>query len=212
MSGKQTVGVLFSGGKDSSLAALLLAHHYTVELNTFVFNPDAPVTAVKQAASTLGFVHHIRALGQDTLESLTQQIVLDGYPKHAINAVHLAAINLLSKEYQVIGDGTRYGDRVPMLTPADVSRLYDTCGCIYVRPLLGYTKPAIEHLCDKYLQVAYGETGTIENGDYEHEIRRRLSDLGIDFTLLFPQKHMQSLVIGVVKPLCDAHAIPNDPV
>ena len=32
-------GVLFSGGKDSALAAILLARDYDVELNTCVFDP-----------------------------------------------------------------------------------------------------------------------------------------------------------------------------
>jgi len=32
-------GVLFSGGKDSALAAILLARDYGVELNTCVFDP-----------------------------------------------------------------------------------------------------------------------------------------------------------------------------
>ncbi|MDR2855416.1 MAG: alpha hydrolase [Methanomicrobiales archaeon] len=191
---KQTAGVLFSGGKDSSLAALLLSKHYTVELNTFVFDPAASVAAVKEAADALGFIHHIRVIGGAVLDRLTQQIISDGYPNHAINAAHLAAIEHLSKEYKVIGDGTRHGDRVPMLSPSEVSRLYDRDGCTYVRPLLGFPKPAIEYLCSRYLTVTYGETGTIENGDYEREIHSRLMDLKIDVSGLFPKHHMQSLV------------------
>jgi predicted subunit of tRNA(5-methylaminomethyl-2-thiouridylate) methyltransferase len=193
---KKTAGVLFSGGKDSSLAALLLSQHYTIELNTFTFDSFAPLAAIKQAADALGFSHHIRTLGRDVLDNLAQQIVSDRYPNHAINAVHRSAVELLSKEYKVIGDGTRHGDRVPMLSAADVSRLYDRAGCTYVRPLLGYPKPAIEYLCNQYLTVTYGETGTIENGDYEHEIRNHLTDLGIDVSEFFPKHHMQSLVTG----------------
>jgi len=194
---KQTAGVLFSGGKDSSLAALLLSKHYTIELNTFVFDLGASVAAIRQAADALGFLHHIRVLGRDVLDRLTQQIISDGYPNHAINAAHLAAIEHLSKEYKVIGDGTRHGDRVPMLPPSEISRLYDRDGCTYVRPLLGFPKPAIEYLCNRYLTVTYGETGTIENGDYEREIRSRLMDLQIDVSELFPKHHMQSLVTAL---------------
>ena len=193
---KKTAGVLFSGGKDSSLAALLLSKHYTIELNTFVFDSSASIAAIRQAADALGFIHHIHVLGHDILDNFAHQIVSDGYPKPAINAIHLSAIELLSKEYKVIGDGTRHGDRVPMLTPAEVSRLYDRDGCTYVRPLLGYPKPAIEYLCSRYLTVQYGETGTIENGDYEREIRNRLVDLEVDISDLFPKHHMQSLVTG----------------
>jgi predicted subunit of tRNA(5-methylaminomethyl-2-thiouridylate) methyltransferase len=44
--------------------------------------------------------------------------------------------------------------------------------------------------------VAYGETGTISNGDYEAEIREAVAASGIDPASLFPAHHDQSLVVG----------------
>jgi len=44
-------GVLFSGGKDSALAAIMLARDYGVELNTCVFDPDREVPGVRAAAA-----------------------------------------------------------------------------------------------------------------------------------------------------------------
>jgi len=37
--------VLFSGGKDSSLAAILLSTWYEVELNTYLFSQDTNIDA-----------------------------------------------------------------------------------------------------------------------------------------------------------------------
>jgi len=48
-------GVLYSGGKDSSLAAMMLGTHYEVELNVFVFDPSRQVPSVDAAAQSLGF-------------------------------------------------------------------------------------------------------------------------------------------------------------
>ena len=49
------IGVLYSGGKDSSLAAIMLGTYYEVELNTFVFDPLRQIPTLEAAASALGF-------------------------------------------------------------------------------------------------------------------------------------------------------------
>ena len=48
-------GVLYSGGKDSSLAAIMLGTYYEVELNTFVFDPLRQIPSLEAAAQALGF-------------------------------------------------------------------------------------------------------------------------------------------------------------
>jgi predicted subunit of tRNA(5-methylaminomethyl-2-thiouridylate) methyltransferase len=83
-----------------------------------------------------------------------------------------------------------------MLTRAEVQSLGNRTGCSYVRPLLGYVKPEVDRLVERFLIVKYGETGTIRNGDYEAEIREACAYRGIDTSSLFPAHHDQSLVIG----------------
>jgi len=119
-----------------------------------------------------------------------------GFPNDAINGVHRTAVESLCSEYRVVGDGTRFNDRVPVLTRAEVQSLEGRMKCSYVRPLLGYTKPEVDRLVNRFLVVRYGETGTIENGDYEAEIREACRNRGIDPTSLFPSCHDQSLVVG----------------
>lgn len=189
-------GVLYSGGKDSSLAAIMLGTYYEVELNTFVFDPSRQVPSVEAAARALGYPLKKRVFEKGLLNEMADLVVACGYPNDAINTIHRIAVETLSKEYQVVGDGTRFNDRVPMLTRAEVQSLGNRTGCAYVRPLLGYVRPAVDYLTETLLEVQYGETGTIRNGDYEAEIRDVFRSRGIDPAPLFPAHHDQSLVVG----------------
>jgi predicted subunit of tRNA(5-methylaminomethyl-2-thiouridylate) methyltransferase len=189
-------GVLFSGGKDSSLAAIMLGTYYEVELNVFVFDPSRQIPSVDAAAQALGFPLKKRVFRKGLLNEMVDLVTASGYPNDAINTVHQIAVETLSKEYHVVGDGTRFNDRVPMLSRAEVQSLGNRTGCSYIRPLLGYVKTEVDRLVDQFLDVEYGETGTISNGDYETEIREALSARGTDPASLFPAHHEQSLVIG----------------
>jgi len=189
-------GVLFSGGKDSSLAAIMLGTYYEVELNVFVFDPSRQITSVDAAAQALGFPLKKCVFRKGLLNEMVDLVTVCGYPNDAINTVHRIAVETLSTEYHVVGDGTRFNDRVPMLSRAEVQSLGNRTGCSYIRPLLGYVKPEIDRLVDQFLDVKYGETGTISNGDYETGIREALLARGIDPVSLFPAHHEQSLVIG----------------
>ena len=189
-------GVLFSGGKDSALAAVMLARDYGVELNTCVFDPGREVPAVRAAAAALDLPFRKRVLGRDLLEKAVDLLLACGYPNDAIDLVHRTAIEALSHEYAVVGDGTRREDRVPRIERSEVQHLEMTTGCSYVRPLLGYGKPEVERLAGRLLLVRYGESGSIGNGDYEREIREAVRARGIDPALFFPPRHLQSLVVG----------------
>jgi tRNA methyltransferase len=192
-------GVLFSGGKDSALAALLLSRDYDVELNTFVFKGDAPTSEVLAAAASLGFPLRTRTFDERILSRAVDLVVHQGYPNDAINMVHLEAVNALTSEYQVVADGTRFNDRVPMIPRSEVQRLWNLHGCSYVRPLLGFPKAEVDRLVMRHLVVCHGETGTIANGDYERAIRREMQARGYDISGFFPGHHEQSLVI-IKKP------------
>jgi predicted subunit of tRNA(5-methylaminomethyl-2-thiouridylate) methyltransferase len=189
-------GVLYSGGKDSSLAAMMLGTYYEVELNTFVFDPLRQIPSIEAAAEALGYPLKKRVLRQGMLDEMAELVIARGYPNDAINAVHMAALESLATEYSVVGDGTRFDDRVPMVPREAVQSLMSRTGCSYVRPLLGYVRREIDRLADQLLVVHYGETGTIRNGDYESEIRDAIRARGLESAPLFPAHHEQSLVVG----------------
>ncbi|HTY15012.1 MAG TPA: alpha hydrolase [Methanoregulaceae archaeon] len=188
-------GVLFSGGKDSALAAVLLSRDYEVELNTFVFGGDTLRREVCDAAASLGFPHKTWVFGDKILSRAVDLVVRCGYPNDAINMVHLEAVTALTSEYRVVADGTRFNDRVPMIPRSEVQRLGNRYGCAYVRPLLGFPKAEVDRLVERHLVVRQGETGTIQNGDYERAIRKEMQTRGYDLADFFPGHHEQSLVI-----------------
>jgi predicted subunit of tRNA(5-methylaminomethyl-2-thiouridylate) methyltransferase len=190
------IGVLYSGGKDSSLASVMLGTYYEVELNTFVFDPLRQIPSLEAAAEALGFPLKKRVFQEGMLNDMVDMVIAKGYPNDAINAVHQAAVESLAKEYNVVGDGTRFDDRVPMLSREAVQSLGSRTGCSYVRPLLGYVRKEVDRLAHDLLEVTYGETGTIRNGDYEAEIRDAIRARGLDPAPLFPAHHEQSLVVG----------------
>ena len=189
-------GVLYSGGKDSSLAAIMLGTYYEVELNTFVFDPLRQIPTLEAAAEALGYPLKKRVFAEGMLDEMADLVIAKGYPNDAINAVHQAATESLAAEYDVVGDGIRFDDRVPMLKRDAVQSLMSRTGCSYVRPLLGYPRHEVDRLADQLLVVQYGETGTIQNGDYESEIRDAIRARGLDPAPLFPAHHEQSLVVG----------------
>lgn len=189
-------GVLYSGGKDSSLAAILLGTYYEVELNTFVFDPLRQIPTLEAAAGAIGYPLKKRVFREGLIEEMADLVIAKGYPNDAINAVHQTAIESLATEYDVVGDGTRFDDRVPMLSREAVQSLMGRTGCSYVRPLLGVPRREVDRLADQLLVVKYGETGTIRNGDYEAEIRDAIRARGLDVASLFPAHHEQSLVVG----------------
>lgn len=189
-------GVLFSGGKDSALAALLLAPHYEVEVITFASGAGRNLDAVEAAGAALGLAWRRAPLPEGVLGAALDRIAADGYPNNAINLVHRWALEALAREYPVVADGTRFDDRVPMLGPDEARSLMDRTGCAYVRPLLGFPRAEVDRLAGRYLAIERGETGKIPNGDYECELRAGLRECGIDPTPIFPPSHEQTLVRG----------------
>ncbi len=188
-------GVLYSGGKDSTLAAVLLARDYEVELITFVFDPNHAVPSIEAAAKATGLPWKKHVFASGFLDEIINMIVDDGHPANAINEIHRRSLCAIAQEYEVVADGTRRDDRVPMRTPSEVQSIEMKYGVSYVRPLLGIGKKEIIRLCEQSFEVAYGETGSIPNGDFESEIRAEMVRRGIDFVPLFPKNHEQSLII-----------------
>lgn len=192
---KPKAGVLYSGGKDSSLAAFLLSRDYDVELLTFVFDENNAIPSIEAAAKELGFPLRKLAFAPGFLDEVAEMIIRDGHPANAIEETHRRSLCAAAQEYEVVADGTRRDDRVPMRTKSEVQSIEMKYGVSYIRPLLGIGKKEILRLADKFFEIAYGETGEIANGDFEKEIRAELTRRNVDYVPLFPKNHEQSLVI-----------------
>jgi len=201
--------VLFSGGKDSALAALLLEPHYDVTLVTCGFSLTDLTEHAAESAAALGVPHETRRLPDAVLESAVDRLLADGYPRHAIQAVHDHALERAADlGPAAVADGTRRDDRVPTVQRSAARSLEDRRGVDYLAPLAGFGRGAVDRLADARLDVETGPSGTVPRADYEAELRALLADrAGADAVdRIFPA-HEQSYVRGVAPSRRDDDAV-----
>jgi len=193
------VSVLFSGGKDSSLSALLMEPFFEIELVTCSFGllPNGELAA--KAAKGLRFPHRVLYLEKEILEKAYSKIMNDGFPKSAINYIHEKAVETLASdpEVKLIADGTRRDDRVPVLSISQVRSIEDRLGIHYICPLKGYNKKAVSILVERYLRIEEGLSESIPKSDYETELRELIRQRHGEEKIkeLFPT-HIQSHVLS----------------
>jgi len=169
-------GLLFSGGKDSALAALLLDSFYDVTLVTAHFGVTDDWRHAAEAADALGFDFRAVELEASVADSAAEQMRTDGYPRRGIQQVHEAALEAVAAECDIVADGTRRDDRVPTVSRAVAQSLEDRHGVDYVAPLSGFGRGAVDRLVETHLEVRSGPSEEVPKGDYETELRTLLRD------------------------------------
>ncbi len=193
------VSVLFSGGKDSSLSALLMEPFFEIELVTCSFGLLPNGELVAKTAKELRFPHRVLYLEQEILEKAYDKIMNDGFPKSAINYIHEKAVETLASDPDVklIADGTRRDDRVPVLSISQVRSIEDRLGIHYICPLKGYGKKTLSNLVELYLRIEEGPSESIQKADYETELREFIRQKHGEEMIkeLFPA-HIQSHVLS----------------
>ena len=190
---------LYSGGKDSSLAAWILTRlGYEVELITVSFGLLDNWRFAKETAERLGFKHRVLYLPRETLEKAAEMAIEDGHPNNAIQFIHERALEALASllEVERVSDGTRRDDRVPFLDLPRARSLEDRFNVAYVRPLLGFGYKTIRELTERLFVVEIRESEELQKADYEVELRHLLRENGIDPLTIFPKSHYQSRVLG----------------
>ncbi|MGP8319888.1 MAG: DUF7411 family protein [Methanosarcinaceae archaeon] len=194
--------VLFSGGKDSSLSAILLDKFFDIELVTCGFSVLPIGDIAQKAAAKLGFSHVVLKLDGEILEKAFSIVVKDGYPKNAVNYIHHKAVETLASnnDVTIIADGIRRDDRVPVLTDSQIRSIEDRYGVHYICPLRGYGRAAVNMLVRQYLVIEEGQSDEIPKADYETELREVIRQrIGQDkIADIFPS-HIQSRVTGRIK-------------
>jgi tRNA methyltransferase len=193
------VSVLFSGGKDSSLSALLMEPFFEIELVTCSFGLLPNGELVAKTAKELRFPHRVLYLEQEILEKAYDKIMNDGFPKSAINYIHEKAVETLASDpgVKLIADGTRRDDRVPVLSVSQVRSIEDRLGIHYICPLKGYGKKPLSNLVELYLRIEEGPSESIQKADYETELREFIRQKHGEKKIkeLFPA-HIQSHVLS----------------
>ncbi len=190
---------LYSGGKDSSLAAWILTRlGYKVELVTVSFGLLDNWRFARETAERLGFEHRVIYLPREALEKAAEMAIKDGHPNNAIQFIHERALEFLASlpEVERVSDGTRRDDRVPFLDLPKARSLEDRFGVAYLRPLLGLGYKTIRELTERLFVVEIRESEELQKADYEVELRHLLREKGIDPLEIFPERHYQSRVLG----------------
>ena len=193
------LGLLYSGGKDSTRAALVLEDFYDVTLVTAHFGITDDWTHARDAADELGLPFERVTLDRDVAVEAVEQLRSDGYPRNAIQTVHEHALETVAAlAFDAVADGTRRADRVPSVSRATAQSLEDRHDVDYVAPLSGFGRGAVDRLVDATLEVTVGPSEAIPRADYEGELRAVLAEReGEDAVAeVFPD-HEQTHVTGV---------------
>jgi predicted subunit of tRNA(5-methylaminomethyl-2-thiouridylate) methyltransferase len=170
-------GLLYSGGKDSTLAALMLADFYELTLLTARFGVTEDWEYAEASASSTGFEFRPLELDRDVAEEAVERIYEDGYPRNGIQQVHLHALDVAAeREFDAVADGTRRDDRVPSVSRAQAQSLEDRHDVDYLAPLSGFGRGAVDRLVEANLDVTVGPSEEIPRADYEAELRALLAE------------------------------------
>jgi len=191
-------GVLFSGGKDSTLAALVLEPLYDVTLVTGTFGVESVADRGGAAAEAVGLPFETVELDRRVAEAAVERMVEDGYPRNGIQQVHEHAVECLAAgEFDAIADRTRRDDRVPAVDRSLAQSVEDRFDVDYLAPLSGFGRGAIDTLATRELRVETGPSEHIPKADYEAELRALMRETHGEATVsdVFPD-HTQSRVVG----------------
>jgi hypothetical protein len=192
------LGLLYSAGKDSTLAGVLLAEVYDITAVTVHCGITDDWTHAREAARSLGWAFERVELDQRHAEAAVATMVEDGYPRHGIQQFHEQALEAVAdRDFSAVADGTRRDDRVPALTTAQAQSLEDRHNLPYVTPLAGFGRQAVDQLVSANLQVSVGPSEEIPRADYEAELRHLMAQRHGSETVeaVFPE-HEQTRVTG----------------
>jgi predicted subunit of tRNA(5-methylaminomethyl-2-thiouridylate) methyltransferase len=191
-------GLLYSGGKDSSLAAAWLDDHCEVTLLCCTFGVTDDHGHAVATATELGYPVRRVDLDADVARAAVEQIVDDGYPRNGIQQVHEHALERCAAlDFAAIADGTRRDDRVPTVDRPLAQSLEDRYDIAHLAPLAGVGRRAIDAFVADLFTVETGPSATVDKGDYETELRALIRDEHGSETVAdcFPE-HTQSRVTG----------------
>ncbi|AUG46359.1 alpha hydrolase [Haloarcula taiwanensis] len=200
--------LLYSGGKDSTLAALLLDPFYDVTLVSGSFG-ICDTDPARESASAAGFDHVTVELDLDVAHDAAERIHDDGYPRNGIQQVHEHAVETVASgdwltdadgidTVAAVADGTRRDDRVPTVDRPLAQSVEDRFDVDYLAPLAGIGRGAIDAMAADKLIVESGPSAEVPKADYEVELRALLRERYGEGAVadVFPE-HTQSRVKGL---------------
>jgi predicted subunit of tRNA(5-methylaminomethyl-2-thiouridylate) methyltransferase len=193
------LGLLYSGGKDSTLAALLCDSFYDVTLVTARFGVTDDWRYARETAAAAGFAFETVSLDRGVASEAVERMVADGFPRNGIQRVHDHALETVAEMgFDAVADGTRRDDRVPTVSRAQAQSLEDRHGVDYIAPLSGFGRGAVDRLVNESLEVDAGPSDEVPRADYEAELRALMAAEHGERVVrdVFPD-HVQTHVTGL---------------
>lgn len=191
------VGLLYSGGRDSTLAALILEPFCSVTLLCGTFGITDDHEHARAAGAELGLSTRQLSLDPAVAQAAADRIVADGYPRNGIQHVHEHALERAAETgVDAVADGTRRDDRAPTVERSLAQSIEDRYDVAHMAPLAGLGRRAIDAFAEAALTVETGRSEQLPSGDYEGELRALIeTEYDTSVETLFPT-HTQSRVTG----------------
>ena len=190
--------VLYSGGKDSSFVAVMLARlGLDVELYTANFGVYDSYIPASKSAKSLGFKHNVLKMDKDILKATCERILEDGFPNEGIKYIHSQTVEKLAEDHDIIADGTRRDDRTPKLGINQIKSLEDRKNVQYIN-LDSFGHKSVKMITESLFEISKERSNRDNSSDFEVEIRTMIDDMGANSLDIFPE-HYQTRVIGYKK-------------
>jgi predicted subunit of tRNA(5-methylaminomethyl-2-thiouridylate) methyltransferase len=187
--------VLYSGGKDSSLMAVMLKKlGFDVDLCTANFGLYESFVPAKLSAKSLGFNHKVLELDFEILNKATDMIMENNFPNDGIKLIHNEVVEYAANNYSIVADGTRRDDKTPKLDKNQIRSLEDRKNIQYIN-LDSFGYKTIKTLVSSLFEVSKEKSNKENSSDYEVEIRLLIEEKGNSSKDIFPE-HYQTRVIG----------------
>ena len=172
------VGVLYSGGKDSSFMAVMLKRlGLDVELCTINFGVYDSYIPASKSAKSLGFNHNVLNLDIGILDKTCDMIMDDGFPNDGIKFIHESVIENVADKYDIIADGTRRDDRTPKLNINQIKSLEDRKDVQYIN-LDSFGHKSVKYITSNLFEISHEKSNKDNSSDYEVEIRTLIDKNG----------------------------------
>jgi hypothetical protein len=187
--------VLYSGGKDSSLVAVMLQRlGLDVELVTANFGVYDSYVPAGKSAKALGFDHSVLKMDKTILEKTCERIMEDGFPNDGIKYIHAQTVERIAEDYDIIADGTRRDDRTPKLSVNQIRSLEDRKNVSYIN-LDSFGHKSVRQITQNLFEISHEKSNKDNSSDFEVEIRTLIDEMGGNSLDIFPE-HYQTRVIG----------------
>ncbi|MEA3295962.1 MAG: alpha hydrolase [Patescibacteria group bacterium] len=190
--------VLFSGGKDSCLVALMLSKFFEIELVTYNFGLLENYKKLEEIAKKLGFNFTVAKLDKEILSVAMEQVIQDGFPNNGITYIHKKAIEKVTENFKIISDGVRRDDRVPVLSLAEIKSIEDRFDVHYIQPLMGYSRRTVNLLVERFFEIKeYKSSSGFIGAEYEFELKEIIKNKYGEEKIqeIFPSEHTHTIVL-----------------